>query len=648
MTWLANLSKTYDDHEQSVGKFELKKDGREYALIPVSHTTQTAHIEIHLDIDGQFLRARVIPKEEGSTIIPCTEAAASRTSAPVPYPLFDKLLYVAGDYAQYCAEPKGTPHQDYLNQLKSWCDSSYGNRKIRSVYEYVRKGTLIADLVSREILWTDSRDKLLDKSTPELDQRPEGKPAIFNVIAGEQSGAFVRFAVQVPEESEHRLWRDKEVQQSFVRFYASMMMDTDVCYVSGKREPVADKHASRIRHSGDKSKLISANDSSGFTYRGRFRTSREAATVSYEVSQKGHNALKWLIERQGTTKDGKVFLVWGSKQLELPEPQEDTYDLFAAHAVEPEAIGDTTHKEYARQVQKALSSLRHDLEYAALAEVNIMILDAATPGRMSIMYYRNMEQNKYIDQLEHWHTTCYWRHRYRKDPEKNTSYSSFIGAPAPRDIAFAAYGPRASDKVVKGLMERLLPCIVDRRDLPRDIVRSAIQRASNPVGMEEWDWQKTLSIACALVNKHYSKEEYGLSLNTETTDRSYVFGRMLAIADVLERRALGKEEKRASNAIRYMNAFAQHPGRTWSIIQSNLQPYQARLGKDAKDLNKLLDEVGSRLKLEDYSDKPLSGLYLLGFYSQRHDLYTSKKAKDAGESAGAGSEKDSDQESNQN
>ena len=42
----------------------------------------------------------------------------------------------------------------------------------------------------------------------------------------------------------------------------------------------------------------------------------------------------------------------------------------------------------------------------------------------------------------------------------------FYGAPAPKDIAFAAYGPRASDKIVKGLMERMLPCIIDESQIP--------------------------------------------------------------------------------------------------------------------------------------------------------------------------------------
>ncbi|PKQ89258.1 type I-C CRISPR-associated protein Cas8c/Csd1 [Paenibacillus sp. BGI2013] len=625
MSWLANLSKTYDDHAEVVGQFEMKKSGKEYALIPISHTTQTAHIEVHLNEKGDIVNAKVVEKNDGSTIIPCTEASASRTSAPVPYPLFDKLAYVAGDYTQFCGEAKGTPYQDYLIQLKAWCESPFSHPRVQSVLHYVSKGTLIADLVSRGILHVDSQGKLLEKWIAGPGDQEGKKPDIFNVIASDQSGAFVRFAVNIPGEPESRLWRDASVQQSFIQFYEMSLQDKDICFVTGDYLPVADKHASRIRHSGDKSKLISANDSSGFTYRGRFRTSRDAAVVSYEASQKGHNALKWLIDRQGTTIDGKVFLVWGSTSLDMPEPQEDSFSLWEDED-DQEALagGDTTHKDFALQIRKAIGGFRYDGEYNSKHEVTLMTLDAATPGRMSIMFYRSLDQNEYLDRITAWHESCYWIHRYRKN--KNDKPVSFIGAPATKDIAFAAYGPRASDKVVKGLMERMLPCIIDQRPIPLDIVRSSIQRASNPVGMENWEWEKTLSITCALVNK---KEGYGVSLNTETTDRSYLFGRMLAIADVLERSALGKEEKRATNAIRYMNAFAQRPGRTWSIIQSNLQPYQARMGTSARYYNSLLDEVGAKLQLEDFTDKPLTGLYLLGFYSQRNDLYTSRKDKEA-------------------
>lgn len=633
MSWLTNLNKTYEQHENLIGRFEKKKNGREYALIPVSHTTQTAHIEVVLDGNGNYLSAKVVDKEDSSTIIPCTEASASRTSAPVPYPLFDKLVYVAGDYERYCDKPKGTPYEDYLSQLQSWCESPYKHPRVESVYRYIAKGTLLTDLIRDKILWTDEAGELLSSWPPSPDQQNAEKPDIFKVIASDQSSAFVRFSVDIPGEPESRLWRDPSVQEAFIGFYETSLKELDLCYVSGEMRPYAEKHASRIRNSGDKSKLISANDSSGFTYRGRFRTSRDVATVSYDVSQKAHNALKWLIERQGIQVDGRVFLVWGTEQLDLPDPLEGTFSLYRDEDEEAGG-GDSTLKEYAEQFRRAIKGYRFDGDYKSNAI--IMVLDAATPGRMSIVYYRDLNKEKYLERLQAWHETCYWQHRNGRD--QNNMPRTYIGAPATRDIAFAAYGPRANDKLIKGLMERMLPCIVDGRKIPLDIVRNAVIRASNPVGMEDWEWEKTLSVACALVNKTFEKEGFDVSLNTETSDRSYLFGRMLAIADVLERRALGKDEKRATNAIRYMNAFAQRPGRTWTIIQSNLQPYQARMGTEAGYLNRLLDEVGAKLSLEDFTDKPLSGLYLLGFYSQRNDLYTSKKVKEAEANAEESSE----------
>lgn len=152
--------------------------------------------------------------------------------------------------------------------------------------------------------------------------------------------------------------------------------------------------------------------------------------------------------------------------------------------------------------------------------------------------------------------------------------------------------------------------------------------------MERWEWEKTLSIACALINK---KEGRSVALDTVTTDRNYLFGRMLAIADVLERRALGDED-RPTNAIRYMNAFSRHPAKTWVIIQKSLRPYQMKLGWKATDLNKLLDEVGCMMPPEKFTNESLTGLYLLGFYSQRHDLYNNTGKNKNKESAEADSE----------
>lgn len=122
-----------------------------------------------------------------------------------------------------------------------------------------------------------------------------------------------------------------------------------------------------------------------------------------------------------------------------------------------------------------------------------------------------------------------------------------------------------------------------------------------------------------------------MALDKENNNRDYLFGRLLAIADVLERNALDSGENRATNAIRYMNAFSQHPARTWGTIQASLQPYQVRLGKKGTYYAMLIDEVASKLKYEDFNDRPLSGKFLLGFYSQRYDLYQKKDTSTVGQ-----------------
>ncbi|MED3652607.1 type I-C CRISPR-associated protein Cas8c/Csd1 [Heyndrickxia sporothermodurans] len=624
MSWLLNLYETYEANLDRVGEIERKHNAQEFTLLPISHTTQNAHIEILVTKDGEFHSARVIDKDDASTLIPCTEESASRAGSKIaPYPLHDKLSYVAGDFVAYGGKiKKEEPFTYYIQQLKDWANSPYAIQKVKSIYTYLSKRQLIKDLVEEKILWLDEEGKLIEKWDKKYESFIGDKPSIFSVVAGGQESAFIRFNVHSSNEILTHVWKDQDMYKSFIQFYNDLLSDNDLCFVTGKSLPSTERHANKIRNAADKAKLISANDTSGFTYRGRFNKSNEVASISYEASQKAHNALKWLINRQGKIVDQRVFLVWENNGQRIPDPTADAYDTFPSSSsvdtkVEKRSF---TNQEFANEFAKALDGYRNKL--SSKANVNILIVDSATTGRLAVLYYRNMDKELYLNRLIKWHSTCVWMHRYRKN--NNNEYVEFLGAPSSKDIAFAAYGPKASDKIVKGLMERMLPCVIDDRNIPLDIVRSALLRASNPVSMERWEWEKTLSVACALINK---REGYRVTLDTENNDRDYLFGRLLAIADVLERQALGREETRASNAIRYMNSFSKHPARTWKTIQDSLQPYQARLGTKANYLSSLIDEVASRIKIEDFNNRSLSGKYLLGFYSQRHELYQKKDKK---------------------
>ncbi|MBE0335313.1 type I-C CRISPR-associated protein Cas8c/Csd1 [Paenibacillus sp. 23TSA30-6] len=645
MSWLLNLYETYESNIKCVGVFEKKYNDREYTLLPISHTTQNAQIEVEITEQGDFHSARVLDKDEFSTLIPCTEKSASRAGSVVaPYPLHDKLSYVAGDFVTYGGKiKKEEPFAAYIQQLEGWANSEYATPKLKSIYRYLSKRRLIKDLSDQSVLYLDENQKLISKWDKKYEHLAAEKPRIFTAVPGELESVFIRFNVYSPNQALTKVWQDKELFDSFVDYYSKLLGEEDICYVTGEKLPSTDKHANKIRNSGDKAKLISANDTSGFTFRGRFAHSHEAASISYEVSQKAHNALKWLIHRQGKIMENRVFLVWGNDSTNVPSLT-DNDNIFAmdfgSESSRPIAIKGHTNEEFAFDLAKALSGYRNKLaiKSASKAKVNILVLDSATTGRMAVLYYRNLDKPLYFDKLIDWHSTCAWLHRYQKDEQGELL--QFWGAPATKDIAFAAYGPKANDKLVKGLMERMLPCIVDGRKIPQDIVRSATHRASNPVAMDKWEWEKTLSIACALINQ---REGYNVALDKENMDRSYLFGRLLAIADVMERSALDKDEKRSTNAIRYMSAFSQHPERTWRTIQNALQPHQARLGKRLNYYSNMIDEVASKIPMDEFNNKPLTGKYLLGLYSQRYEIYhNTDKKNHEGNNTG----NDDDQDSN--
>jgi CRISPR-associated protein Csd1 len=235
---------------------------------------------------------------------------------------------------------------------------------------------------------------------------------------------------------------------------------------------------------------------------------------------------------------------------------------------------------------------------------------------MAISYYRELTGSEFLARIEGWHTSCCWLQCFGKG-------KVFYGAPAPRDIAEVAYGRRIDDKLRKATIERLLPCIVDAVSIPRDLVESCVRRAGNRNGIEYWEWEKALGIACALYRKQHEKEEYGMALDEERNSRDYLYGRLLALAENLEHWALNVAgERRPTNAERMMQRFADHPYSTWRTLELGLVPYKTRLGGRAHKILSLIDIVHSKFDppLDYMRDDRLSGEFLLGYHCQRAEL----------------------------
>jgi len=118
-----------------------------------------------------------------------------------------------------------------------------------------------------------------------------------------------------------------------------------------------------------------------------------------------------------------------------------------------------------------------------------------------------------------------------------------------------------------------------------------------------------------------------MSLDEIRRSRDYLFGRLLAIADVLEERTLSEAERnRPTNATRYMQQFSQRPFRTWKQIHELLTPYLMRQGDNASYYKWLIGQVEDLFDHADFtSNKPLTGEYLLGYYCQRQKMWEKKE-----------------------
>lgn len=594
---------TYDNMKALAGE---ESEERKAVLAPIGFITTGVKIVVTLTEDGEFVKAEQVfdifvdgkgkeKKREKKIIMPATETSAGRTRAAdfMPHPLCDKLFYM-------CPENEES-YEIYIKQLSEWCEFDVACVKIKAVLEYVKKGTVRTDL---------------------------------SAIDGVKDDDFVCWKVLSTDcgESEE-VWRSRSVIDSYVNYCqakAATSAEPVLDYVSGEFAPPARQHLKGVLASFGNAKLISANDTENFTYKGRFSDGTEALTVGFLSSQKAHNALKWVISNDGFTfGDSKMRMIcWSPKGKKTPSPLMSLFPKFKAD----EKTIPTNYREIL-----AKTVLGYKKEFDMTDETVTAIFDAATSGRLSVCYYSEMQASDFLERLRFWDETIAWVHR---------TYG--VTSPSLKDIADAAYGvPRASksvqtietdEKVFSGAIQRLLQCRLEKSPFPADIMLSAVQKCSSLQLYEKPNREKQLFTTCAIIKKYMYdrfKEEWNMALEPEKRSRSYQFGRLLAVLEKAERDTYEPDEKREPNAIRMQAVFVKRPMYAAKIIIEQLKnAYWPRLKPWARSYyDKLIGEIMLTISecSENDKNKPLGEEYLMGYYLQKNALYA-KKNNDNNES----------------
>ncbi|MGP4716536.1 type I-C CRISPR-associated protein Cas8c/Csd1 [Psychrobacter sp. T6-6] len=685
MSWLQRLYQTYELASQNEEIQAQESSLMPYyhvnqnvqIIVTINDKGDFVNADISRDGNGKV--------KSSYFVIPATNDSATRSGQiPPPHPLSDKVQYLAGDYFEgYAVNPKRDFHQRYLELLSSWCNSNSAHPKAKAILKYVQKGTLVKDLLKAEVLIADPDDKSKLAYPKQASDYPDSILSSLNKNTTgvfDQGAAFIAWRVTATElgkQAEHgksETWRDDSLFDSWQQFYATLDSTDGFCYITGKNSPLASKHPNRILRSATNAKLISANDLSSFTFLGRFTDDDKSikahglqgANISAVVTEKAHAALSWLLSRQGREEAGQAVVAWAISGDETPQPTQEVnenepFDVeentdIAEGEVNPFAmkddedfdeiedgsedskISETTVTEkppsnlnysnnlgqtFAKHLNNTMQGYRQKLD--AHDQISIITLDAATPGRMAVTYYHEAIPNDYIEALECWYQQFSWYVTY-KDTETNVRKLT-IKAPIPKLIAQVAYGSRLSDALKKQVVSQVIPCIVEgeERQLPWQLVHLCFKRACNPINLEPWEWEQSISVTCGLYRGYtyrQTKRKIDMELDNNCTDRSYLFGRLLAIANHIENLAMSMagEGRRPTNAFKYMQRFTHRPAEVWMMLRTqSLLPYQRRLisrvGPLNEGYNDLIADIETNLKsLEEFtSNQTLTPEFLIGY-----------------------------------
>lgn len=618
MSWMSQLCLTYDNYVNN----NKDDDG----LLPLGFIKKTIDLDITITEKGEFKGAKRYEKsnkdeENEQSIIPATRESQSRTRAIIPYPLTDKLLYLAGDLEKYCVKDKAKKdakeaHSKYINQLEKWRYSDYCHPKVEAVYAYISKNTLINDLIQAGVV------------------RLEGGKLLDDGNKNKEKDWWIRFLVLSQSNSTMKATgEDPDLIKAYQNYYFSQTenedVNKDICYCSGESEVITTTQP----YVTGKLKLISSNDDENFTYRGRFNNAKEAYALGYTASQKIHITLGWLINKYSVKKGSKYFICWSPMvNIEGAAALDDIFHNELGGLVENQE--DNINNEGASYYLKlAINKGRN--KFYSTDNINVIVLDYPTDGRISITYFKGLLATDFFDRLDYWNKTCTWWYR------RKSKYDLFV--PTFNEIVSYAYGYEIKsnqkiqidikEKVRNEQLQRVMSFALDRRRITKDILTALVNKASHLLSYSIKTREKLLSVTCAIITKYYFDWEIykkgdlnNMELNLDNNDRSYLFGRLLAVLEKVERTTYikGTDIDREPNALRLQAAYVMHPMTTWKILEEQLLPYFRKLTPQSRMYYKsLISEIVERFEVENPQmlNQPLDESYLLGYYLQRGKLY---------------------------
>lgn len=620
MDFFTSLLKTYESAEAE-GWVDNPDKGT--VLLPIYHTSLKSNgknvISVVLDKHGQFIKADFMESDR-SIIFPVTASSVARSGKnPPPHPLVDKFSY-------YVAELSQEQYDAYHQQLENWRAACREN-DVKRYLTHIQNFLLRPDFLP--LIYQSLFGAILER---------EGLKFTYETTEGAKktvdlSACFLEFSID--DFIGYRtvsVTSYQALHQAFIDYVEQEKESAIICNISGREETLATKHRGLIGNA----KLISVSNNNE-TYKGRFRERDDVFTVGNQTSEKIHLMAKYLLENNQThvwLGGNQQLINWFSddvtndSQLDITTSIEtEFFDLDALYA----DMEDSPQFKVTETNKKINQSfIQGQKQFSDASTYYAAILNKTNDGRIALKYFRQIGVSELLKNLEKWQSDYSWEQR-KKDQ------TMVLKTPSLNEMILAAYGVDRdryleldNDSFRSDQYQQLVTALLDGRGLPRHLVKqlehNIKQRQKYPK-----HWYQMQQVALAVLHKQ-NGEEFTPMLDRENDDRSYLFGRLLAIYELIEaqRYAMdGGSQDRITNAERYWTAYTGQPAKLMTLLENKVKPYEEVLKlnrpgiwhKLEKEREEIIDLLTPAFTSKDFTDA-LDYKFIFGYYAEKKFFYT--------------------------
>lgn len=619
-------------------------------ILPIYHNSMKSNgkniVEITINKKSELVDAKFL--DDGDLVIfPVTEDSVARSSGVAPHPIFDNFDYVIQDNTK--------KSEAYINQQESWLNSDRDDF-VEIVHDYIVKEKVFEEILSK--LYRDY--KITKDKNVEYVDNSDKKAKTVKI---DFSKVFLTFAVEDYEGKKNlSLSENKNLQDKFIRYTEeSFAKNKDsekiICNISGKEDFLCLKHKPLI----GSARLISQITANNENFLGRFDKPDETIKIGKDSSQKILQMAKALLNGENTSRwlgEFTYVLSWFSDDIQNKSGMDPTkksetsiegsektnYLNFKALIPSNEELREKAKKE-AKDTSMTIADKRSEdivksftsgrILFDDTSKYYIAIIDKVSNGRVALKYFREMEASRLKENLINWQNKYSW---IRYDEEKR-EYCEYT--PSPITLIRAAYGVERE----KGLeiskksfstdqYKNILMAIVEGRDMPKNILHALEINIRKRMSYEKyWNLVKLCALAAL-------REKEGIEsnmLDKKETDRSYLFGRLLAIYEKTEAFTYKKDDERITNAEKLWSSYLNKPATMSMRLSDLIKPYDFKLHANERtreirnilkrETGDVIDLIGENYKFNGLeTNKPLNSGFLFGYQAQIKELdYLYKK-----------------------